>query len=355
MMNTKQIFMDAETAYMESGIVYLFGSSFNMLYSYDINTKRIEILGKIPKYEFISAKLIGRILKWKDKIILLPFMANEVWIWDMGNGQWQEIEIEDASSYKMLFYQGFIHHDEIHMIGCYYPAIVRINMNTMDLSYDRRIYDEIDNSGNKNDGIYFRTEYIKNDNTVIMGCCNTNRILKYNLDSYEYELAEVGDKKNDYEGVTLINDHMVLFGRHEQSIFNLEGKQEKKEIPEEIDCHYMATVLGDGKYILLSSVNGNSCVIDDAGFSLYDEQSLFCEKTDNCNYIYVSNQYVLNIVVDGKKMLSEKLWIKDAESEKKFIDLLAQEHVMAESELVSLELFVKAVSCREDKNESITG
>lgn len=354
-MNTKQIFIDAETAYMEGEKIYLFGSSFNLLYSYNINTKQMEIIGKIPKYKFISTQLIGRILKWRNKIILIPFLANELWIWDMGNRQWQEIGIEDASSYNMLFYQGFIHHDEVHMIGCYYPAIVRIDLNTLDLSYDRRIYDEIDSSGNKNDDIYFRTEYIKNDNIVFMGCCNLNKILKYNLDNYEYELVEVGNKNNDYEGITFINDHMVMAGRHEQCIYNLDGRQEKKKIPAEIDCHYMATVFRDGKYILLSRINGNSCVIDDTGFSLYDERCFFCEKTDNKNYIYMSGQYVLNIVIDGKKILSEEIWIKDAESEKRFFDLLEPGHVMVENGLVNLDFLMRAISCRRDKNESITG
>lgn len=342
-MKKKQILLDAETAYLENEKIYLFGSSFNLLYIYDINTKQVEIIGKIPKYSFISTKLIGRILKWKHKIILLPFMANEVWIWDMGNRQWQEIGIKEASSYKMLFYQGFVCHDEVHMIGCYYPAIVRLDMNTLHLTYDSRMYDEIDRSGNRNDSIYFRTEYIRDNNTVIMGCCNTNRFLKYNLDNYEYELVEAGNKDNDYEGITRINNHMVMVGRHEQSVYNLDGKQEKKDIPAEINCHYMATIFLDGQYILLSSVNGNSCVMDGNHFSLLDEKCLFCEKADNRNYIYMSDRYVLNIVIDGKKIFSEKIWIKNAESEKSFMDLLASSHVIEESDLVSLELFVRAI------------
>lgn len=353
-MNAEQIFLDAETAYVENEKVYLFGSSFNLLYSYNISTKQVEILGKIPKYKFVSQQLIGKILKWKEKIILLPFLAKEIWTWDIENKQWQETEIEDASSYTMLFYQGFIHHDEVHMIGCYYPAVVRIDMNTMNLSYDRRIHGEIDSSENKHDSIYFRTEYIKDGNLVTMGCCNTNKILTYNLDNYEYDLVEVGCKNNDYEGMALINDHMVMFGRHEQSIYNLDGKQEKADIPAEIDCHYMATVIKDGQYILLSNINGNSCVIEENGFSLYGEQCLFCEKKDERNYVYISGQHILNIVIDGRSILSEKLRIEDADSEIQFSDFLVQDQVVTESELVNLELFIKAVSCRRDKNESVT-
>lgn len=348
MMNKKGFFMDAETAYLENETIYLFGRHLNILFSYDLNSGKVKIFGKVPKYNFVFTKLIGRILKWNNKIILLPLAANELWIYDIENNEWQEIEIENASSYELLFYQGFVYNDEVHLIGCYYPAIVRINMKTMELSYDKRIYEEIDTFEDKNDSIYFRTEYIRDDKIITMGCCNINRIMQYNLDNYEYKLIETGDQGNDYEGLTLMDDHIVMFGRHEQCIYNLEGRQEKKEIPAEIDCHYMATIVKDGRYIFLSSIVGNSCVIEDGKFLINNEKCFFCEKLDNKNYVYMSDKHVLNVVRNDKEILSKVLYLED-EEEKKILDLVVKSQIIEENEFVDLERFMTVLCLKESK------
>ena len=129
-MGIRQVAIDAETACLEDEKIYFFGSKLNMLYYCDLNTKKVYVLGKIPKYELVRQKLIGRILKWRGLIVVAPFNAKEIWIYDIANNAWEEIEIKDANSAGELFYQGFVNGNEIRLIGCGYPAIVTLNMNT---------------------------------------------------------------------------------------------------------------------------------------------------------------------------------------------------------------------------------
>ena len=165
-------FFDAETACMYENKIYMFGSTINILYCVDIEEGKVEILGNIPGYNLCSSKLVGKLLIYKEKIILLPFNADNVWIYNLHTNNWMELKLEGNSVHYEKFYQGFLEKNKVHAIGCRYPAIVVIDLDTLKVTYNKKVYNKI-NQVVSDDGIYFRTEYIREDNKIKMGCCKT--------------------------------------------------------------------------------------------------------------------------------------------------------------------------------------
>ena len=294
----KWIRLDAETACSTETSIYLFGRSVNMLYRIDKKTGVIEILGSIPQKEKWSMLLVGKILYWCDFLILLPLKENYIWLFNLETYKWEKIELMNSQSYSMKFYQGFIYQNVLHMIGCEYPAIVRINLMTFEIEYDSRIYDVIRKRTPYD--IYFRTEYIQNNNEIIMGCCCTNQICYYNMDDFSFKLLRLGDEGEDYEGIAQIEGEMQLFGRSARLLYRCGKAIEKNSSVMINNCHYIATVRYKGRYVLLSNISGESLVQN--AFNDYEafiDTCNFCEKKDEDNYIYLNDKGILKEVTDG--------------------------------------------------------
>lgn len=293
------IYLDAETAYSTENYIYLFGRSINLLYRYNKKEKRVEILGQIPGRHIWERQLIGKILYWNDKIILAPFFEKSIWLFDLKVEKWTEIQLLNFEKYIMKFYQGFIHNDIAHFVGCYYPAIIRLDLNTLQIEYDTKMYEELDKV--RHSDIYFRTEYIRDENNILLGCCSTNRVLQYNLDNYNYKFIELGNFEDDFEGICHIQEKLVLFGRTNRKIY-LYDKKLKIDSSQKIEkCHYVATVRKNGKYMLLSNHSGKSLIWNDFDNYLLDEENcIFCEKKDEENYLYMTSKGKLIEVTQGK-------------------------------------------------------
>jgi hypothetical protein len=334
--------LDAETVCIDGDDIYLFAQTMNLLYRYNLKAKKTKLLGTVPGRKIQEQKLFGKILKYEEKVILIPFQEEDVWIFDLLHEDWKRIELEKTENKnKQYFYQAFLHNGVVHMIGCYYPAIVRLDLTTMDVSYDRRVFDEIKKIPSKHDEIYFRTEYIRKNNEILMGCCNVNRILKYNLDSHEYQLIEIGKNDDDFEGISSYENQIILFARHEQNMYLWKDDVVKVKLPEMIQCHYMATVKKDGKYILLGNSSGNSCFYCNGKFVKVEETCLFCEKQDENNYIYMSNDKVLVVVQDGA--VTEHECIVDTGSFNEFFKDKFIGDTVQESVLFDTDFFIAAL------------
>lgn len=292
--------VNAETACQIRDNIYLFGSAVNMLYQYNKKTEQTKLLGGIPGRLLSDSKLVGKILSWKTKLILLPLRENKIWMFDLITEEWSGIEIRasEGEFCSVKFYQGFIHQNKVHMIGCYYPAIVRLDLNTMHLEYDTRMYEEIDK--NKHNNIYFRTEYVRTGNVIEMGCCAVDAIFYYNLDDYSYKLVRVGEKADDFEGIALIGRKRFMFGRSKRMLYQVDETLNCYGFIKMQDCHYIATIRQDEKFVFLSNQIGKSFKwSEEEGFSEFNETCNFCEKQDEDNYIYLNDAGKLVESTDG--------------------------------------------------------
>ncbi|MBO4953374.1 MAG: hypothetical protein J6C99_10785 [Lachnospiraceae bacterium] len=292
-------FFDAETACIYENKIYMFGSTINILYCVDIEEGKVEILGNIPGYNLCSSKLVGKLLIYKEKIILLPFNADNVWIYNLHSNNWTEVKLEGNSVHCEKFYQGFLEKNKVHAIGCRYPAIVVIDLDTFKVTYNKKIYNKI-NQVVSDDGIYFRTEYIREDNKIKMGCCKLNGIFEYNLSSGDADFIECGKKGFCYEGITQLQGSVQLVGRKINASYILDNENLIEHIwPDNLTCHYLAYILKDNLHIYLSSLAGRSFFYN-GKYNELEEKAYFCEKVDEKNFIYMNQKGEIIVSREGE-------------------------------------------------------
>lgn len=181
-MGKRNFMLDAETATRVGSRTYFFGKKFNILYYIDDDSERVCVVGSIPKEPVFSQRLVGKIVVYKHKIILVPLMGKRIWILDLECNEWENVELRNTDKVMFMFFHGHLYENTVHMIGCEYPYVVCFNCDDYSIEYDNRIFEELKNKEKSRGDIFFRSDYVREGNEVRLGCCCAPYFLKYNLE-----------------------------------------------------------------------------------------------------------------------------------------------------------------------------
>ena len=265
--------------------LYLFANNMNMLYSIDVGTGCVELIGGIPNKDFFDKRLVAEIIEWKRCIYLIPLASGSIWIYSIDNKNWEEIEINSyknnwANSY---FRNALIFNDVLYLFGGYYPAIVKVNLNTRIVQYD---FDIFENRREEAKDLFFRGEPVQVDDNVFLASAIDNSILKYSLTQSTHEWLSVGKEGDSFSGIEWDGKNFWIAPRHNgMDIIKLTGTKEVRySLPSELnkkDCVYIGICGVDGKYVvptrygdkgsILFNIDGTFEVTDDY-YSIYKKK-----------------------------------------------------------------------------------
>ena len=272
-MDTAMIRLDAETAVRADNKIYFFGKSYNLLYCIDDNTKEVSIIGSVPDEPINSQRLVGKILSLNGKLILVPLLGKKIWIVDQKDNIWKSVELRDTNTTTHMFFQGHVFKNTVYMIGCEYPYVVVMNCDDYSLEYDDSVFCELRKKEKSKGDIYFRSDYIREGDDVIMGCCLSHYLLKYNLSNRQFNFIEKRALP-DYECISKTNNCEVYTSRSEKKIMIKKPNigESVIEIPEGINLRCVGIQQKDEDIYFYSSEIGDSCVYSEKyGFRKIDK------------------------------------------------------------------------------------
>ena len=334
--------------YTDDNAVWFIHGRMNMLFKLDLNTLQYELIGSVPEEKLFQAFLYTGIVKYKQRIILVPGFAKNLAIYDVAEKKFKKIKIttkeKDISSY--LFEEAEVWKN---WLICYpYNAsfLLKINLDSLEMKKINLLGEK---ESEENVTFYSRAR-VKNN--VYMVCDKTNSIIKVNLDADQLSVIKSPNDER-YTKIAALGTKIVLFSSETQEIILLD-KNEKKKVLLRVanDIPFRMRGVGD-RILLIENVQGKRTCIDVKGEIVSEEEKKTGKTYSllNCNPpmgILGNHLGSLRTYFDTSEyslFLYEQDGIKACIKfeDYKFEELLLGEMTVDETELFSLENWINTL------------
>lgn len=190
----------------------------SILCQYHLNRESIVHVWLIPG-DAMRALAYNKILKYQNKLVFIPFGAEEIAIFDIEEEVFKKIKLpEEAYQNFHKFDDGFIKGNYIYLIPGTYPYVLRINMNNYKLEQSKNLYKmcqrylnklngTVDLSAGSYDGV--RTLFIGYgvyyDREIYVG------VLKINIETFHIYIRELRHVESWIKGMLWHNERLFLY------------------------------------------------------------------------------------------------------------------------------------------------
>lgn len=173
--------------------IYFNVLNFNAVYRSDINGTYTEYLGSVPD-EIRKINLYSSVIAKKGKLYFAPMNAEGIAIYDVKLNSFTKL-LPNYTEYGKSgalskFFGAITYKDYIYFIPCRYRAIVRLNTNNNKLEYFDDWYKKYFNNIPESDMLVKNAYFLKAE-WLYMAFVNDNRLIKYNLETNEFEAFEL--------------------------------------------------------------------------------------------------------------------------------------------------------------------
>lgn len=248
--------------------IYFFSRDWNALCVTSLKTNETKFVSVMPGEKINAKRLCAGIIHYKNKLILIPMTAEKIWIYNLKNDQWKGLarEYMDGDSHHNEIFKAISYKGDLIFIGSNYPSIIRMNLETNELKYFNEPYTFLAPLKTE-DQCYFRTDYFLNENQLLLASCLNNYVLRINLDSFDFEWCEVGERDFCYSGIAWDGKHYWLSPRRGTPIVKWDGKggTEYINLPDGFDGtinNFLGVQYDNGKLIFPGMLQNKTIIID---------------------------------------------------------------------------------------------
>lgn len=294
--------LDAETATRVGNKTYFFGKTYNILYYIEDGYDGVHVVGSIPGEPVFSQRLVGKMVCYNEKLVLVPLMGKKIWILDLKTKGWKDIELKGTDNVMFMFFHGHLYENTVHMIGCEYPYIVRLNCDDLSLEYDNRVFEELTQKEHFHGDIFFRSDFVRENSEVKLGCCCAPYFLKYNLANKDYALIQQLGLP-DYESIRTLNDYEIYTSRSENRIMikKKTGETSIVQIPKDMEQIGDYIRNDEGVYIILHRTGDAYAYLEKDGFKKLD-RGLCMFENEGTTTIMMDANGIAEIEVEGTRI-----------------------------------------------------
>lgn len=200
-----------ETAVLENNNLIFPAWDYDMIYSYNIGSHQLNRIEGYNCEGTYEGPKYGSIRKYKNKLICIPLYSEAVVVFDIDDKKSNKIKLELNNKKRDLFFESLIYNDKIYLFPGESECIVEIDLNIYKAEYYSISRSIIDKLANTNGSLVRHGLSLREDN-VFLACLNTNKLLKFNLNSKKFDFIEI----NEAENLTSVCD-----GRNTNEIFVL--------------------------------------------------------------------------------------------------------------------------------------
>ncbi len=340
--------------------LYFVCKDCNIICKLSIESGEIKTVSRIPEESACEWRLGAKIVSWNGFLYLAPMRAKKIWKYNIENKTWTGYDrkkLEKLNDYGDIF-QAIRYKEKLFFIGCSYPAIIVLNLHNDELSYVTAPFDFRMEMAKKKADCFFRTDYVQIDEYLYMASCIDNTVLKFNMDTYDYEYVEVGEEGNAYAGIDFDGENFFLSPRRNGNgvVWNFRTSEVRNiELP---SLSKNAAVFG-GVICLANKVLFPACFSNDTVEIFYDgeqikkvinigKQYLFYKKIDECTVVSLDGDG--QIVIDTpSRTFKYKCEMSDYEMGKGLREsLCGKSEYQFEVKENTLEFFLGTIVAREE-------
>lgn len=232
-MDKKLITLRTEDCVERDDNLYFFAENINALCEMELKTGKVSIIGSIPEENIVSKRLCAKMISWNEELILAPMNAEKIWRFNLKDHTWKGIKRKTYNEDGTLgeIYQAVLYNNEVFFIGCFYPAVIVLNLLDNRIEYLEEPYEFLKEEQKENEDCFFRVDYAKVKNDLYMASCVSNVVMKLDMDTHKIQMIEVGDPGNRYVGIAWDGTYFWLAPRLRTSVVRWDGESECEEVP----------------------------------------------------------------------------------------------------------------------------
>ncbi len=209
----------------ENGIIWFWWFNANGLCRFDSATKRVDIIAQYENAPNEKRDLYRAIKKIGNKLVLAPRAAKEIAIYDMDLKEMRYLSLADVKDCRKEKYDenykfvvSLEHQNAVYLLGYRYPAIVKIDLETLNVTYPIAWVDEIESRiKNESDTRGYLIHAIALDEEAWITCGNTNALLRLNFKTDEVSVIDISCQMDGFGGIAWVNENFWLVGRGKNS------------------------------------------------------------------------------------------------------------------------------------------
>lgn len=343
--------------------IWFAAGNYNGLYRFNMLSKEVKRVATFPGEQVVKEWAFKRVRLWERQLVFMPAYADAVYTFDLEKEIFERIDVLEADelleyqlSCKFQCYE--IYGEWLYLIGCEYPGIIKVNLINHQIKKLINIP--------KVEGIFGGGIVVERSNIYIT-CFTSNKILILDMDTDCFDMIEVGNGRNKYNGIHKVGQEYYLVRCDNDNIIRWNHENGNcTEIELRFDKHYIdRKICQTQNYIWVFSyisneifrINKNNYNISKIRSDYPDDRMMlvFCEEMQDG--IYFLNMYDGEWHILREDGIDEDLHFIMKEPDA--INLMKQffkegavkkKGVLSESEdsIATLELFLKVLES-EDK------
>ena len=234
-----KMFGPIEACVVVGDLLWCSAYDFNLFFSIDLMSNRLQNVSEIPGEEKNVRRLYGSIVHNDGKLYLIPMAARELAIYDIRNGNFEKIRFREQDEEKTMYKSGYkfcggvVYGSGLLMLSCSYPGFVSLNLEDYSLEYRSEWVKDLEALSRKREEVYFRSFFTDDNKSVIMPSCCTNYVMQYDIESGKYLLIETGDKTFSFSDAVMTGDKLVLSSKTGEELYLFDmGSHEMKTVYE---------------------------------------------------------------------------------------------------------------------------
>ena len=167
---------------IEDNRLWFVAGNYNSLYEMDMNSGKVNLLGRIPNEDGISLSLYANMFKVGDNIWMIPSRAKEIAKYNLIEKKFSKIKLKEGEGSKTeKFYSAHLYENKIYMIPWNFEGIVCLNLEDESI----RIDDSFINYLNEKYNYDSNTAYVRKScmvgEKIYMPIYETDIVIEYNV------------------------------------------------------------------------------------------------------------------------------------------------------------------------------
>lgn len=184
--NYKNLWFDAMC--IEDDKAWIFANNFNALFELNLYTSELSFLGSVTNEDMYTKGLYLNILKVDNRLVLVPFLAKSIGIYDIDTKEFNNIPLEMPGC---KCYGAVTYNNTVFLVGYNSARIVSLDVMNKTVKYIVDCEDYFMNKKIDNVRYYFRKNSCVVDNYFYIASCVSNTIIKLDMQTEKVEFIEL--------------------------------------------------------------------------------------------------------------------------------------------------------------------
>lgn len=218
---------------IEDEIIWALANDYNGLFQGNCKTGEFEYLGNPGSGRRIP--MFSSMVKINEYIILAPASEEKIVIYQITNKKFEEIPIpkprfiteryqkyHEWGNFSIIRWKSYA-----FLIGMYYPAILRLNMEDRSIDYMDSWVNEIEKNASDDGMYYFRNSHVIKNNYLYIPVNIINVVLEVNLNNLDCKWHYIGSDAVGFSGICMIDDDFYISARDTRKVikWNIQNKK----------------------------------------------------------------------------------------------------------------------------------